>query len=530
MLRTSVIDLLEDAAVRRPRHVAVVDREREVSYEVLLSEVARTARLLEDLGVGRRDRVGIYLPKSLEEVVSTLAIAALRGVFVNINYQWTIEQLEHIVRDAGIRVLITDGRRARQLRDALAGGVLSRLVVVDDAVPGPACVAWRDRPGHGRGLARPLGSDLAALLYTSGSTGRPKGVMVTQQMLVRGAEIVATYLANTADDRVLSVPPLSFDYGLNQLTTMLLVAGTLVLQRVALPTEIARTASAAQVTAIPLVAPSWVQLVRYLEEETVRFEALRYVTNTGGAIPRPILETMPRVLPGVDIFLMFGLTEAFRSTYLPPRLFHAKLGAIGQAIPNVEIFVVHPDSGLCGPDEVGELVHRGDLISSGYWGQPEATASRIRVNEHLRPALGEEPVLHSGDWVRRDADGILWYVGRMDSMIKCSGFRISPNEVEDVVCRFPGVDHAVAFGVKDDELGQVVHVAVQWREGARGEDALRGFLREHLPHYMLPRAIHGATEPMPRTATGKIDRQAVIGACHLRETSAPGPLESEGER
>lgn len=513
LLLTNLIDLLERSSARRPDHTALVDGERQWSYASLREEVLRTAALLHRVGVKRGDRVGICLQKSAEEVIATLAIAAVRGVFVNINHQWTTDQLTHVVADAEIEILVTDSRRADSIPEGHLKEHLRHVVIVGNASDVVDAIAWDDRPIEATALERPLGNDLATLLYTSGSTGRPKGVVISHGTLTRGGEIVATYLDSNENDRVLSVPPLSFDYGLNQLVTTLLVGGTLVLQRVAMPSEIARTIRTQRVTGLPLVAPSWVQLVRYLQDEGEPLRGLRYVTNTGGSIPLNILRQMPALLPEARIFLMYGLTEAFRSTYLPPELFDRKTGAIGKAIPNVEIFVVHPERGLCGPDEVGELIHRGDLISLGYWRQPEATQKAIRVNEMLRPLLGDERVLHSGDWVRRDGDGIIWYVGRMDSMIKCSGFRISPTEVEEVACGFEGVDHGVAFGVPDTELGQVVHIAVQWSAGDIAHDGLDTFLRERLPRYMVPRRIHAYLEPMPRTATGKIDRQAVVDDC-----------------
>jgi acyl-CoA synthetase (AMP-forming)/AMP-acid ligase II len=256
-----------------------------------------------------------------------------------------------------------------------------------------------------------------------------------------------------------------------------------------------------------------VQLVRYLQDAPAAFPDLRYLTNTGGAIPKPILEAMPRLFAGAEIYLMYGLTEAFRSTYLPPEMFATKMGAIGRAIPNVEILVVHPETGLCGPNEIGELIHRGDLVSLGYWQQPEATAARIRSNNHLKSLIADEIVVHSGDWVRRDEDGVLWYVGRMDSMIKCSGYRISPTEIEEIACRMSGIDHAVAFGVPDDELGQTVHLAVQWQGPEADEAALMKFFRQSSPSYMWPRTVYIQQSAMPRTSSGKIDREAVIASC-----------------
>jgi acyl-CoA synthetase (AMP-forming)/AMP-acid ligase II len=359
-----------------------------------------------------------------------------------------------------------------------------------------------------------IDSDLAGLLYTSGSTGKPKGVMFSHRNIVLGARIVAKYLGNTPQDRVLSLLPLSFDYGLNQITTMFLVGGSVVLQPVSLPAEIVKTMAANDVTGVALVAPSWVQVVRYLEEAPTKFPKLRYVTNSGGKIPLGALEKMPDLLPGVEIFLMYGLTEAFRSTYLPPYLFKTKMGSIGRAIPNTEIFVVDPERGICGPGEQGELLHRGGLISGGYWNNPAATEEKIKVNKHLRPLIGDEKVVHSGDIVRMDEDGYLWFVSRMDTMIKCSGYRLSPTEVEEIVSGHERVMETVAFGVDDDDLGQVVHVAVgiETVDEFKVED-LHHFCVKKMPSYMVPKKIYAFSGNMPRTSSGKIDRPTVIKQC-----------------
>ena len=307
---------------------------------------------------------------------------------------------------------------------------------------------------------------------------------------------------------------MSFDYGTNQLTTMLWVGGTVVLQPVVMPVEIARTIADQEVTGLALVPPSWVQLVRFLEESGTRLPSLRYATNTGGKIPAAILQAVPRVLPDVAFYLMYGLTEGFRSTYLPPAEFTTKMGAIGRAIPEVEIHVVHPERGLCGPGEEGELVHRGALISRGYWNAPEATARRLRPCEHLRHLIGDEEVLFSGDLVHFDEDGCLWFAGRVDDMIKCSGYRLSPNEVEEVLYASGLIEEAVAFGVADEELGQVVHAAVTPRSGdTLGDGDLLRYCRRHMPRYMVSHVFHVRSGPFPRTANGKLDRPAIIRAC-----------------
>lgn len=515
MLSFTLIDLLTKNVPERADHPALISGDTGVSYGELHRQVMAVAGWLCLHGIRRGDCIGIHLPKSVEEVVATLGAARIGAIFVNINYQWTIHQLSYIVQDCGIRTLITDQRRAQKL---IASGIAENLecmVVCGRAPVDRKAVAWDALLSTPEPTANgPIDVDLAALLYTSGSTGRPKGVMLTHQNIVLGARSVACYLENTSQDRILSLPPLSFDYGLNQITTTLLVGGTVVLQSVPLPAEIVKTVVSKRVTGMALVAPSWVQVVQYLQEAPAEFPALRYLTNTGGKIPESVLAAMPEIFPRAEIYLMYGLTEAFRSTYLPPKLFREKMGSIGRAIPNAEIFVVDPEKGVCGPGEQGELIHRGSLISRGYWGDSGSTAEKIKVNRHLRSILGEEKVLHSGDIVRIDEDGYLWFVGRADSMIKCSGFRLSPTEVEELIYRYGNVTEVVAFGVEDAALGQVVHVAVSSGGGATAEsEQLLCACRQNMPNYMVPRHVHCWEGLMPRTSSGKIDRQTVIRTC-----------------
>jgi acyl-CoA synthetase (AMP-forming)/AMP-acid ligase II len=354
--------------------------------------------------------------------------------------------------------------------------------------------------------------DLAAIIYTSGSTGRPKGVMLTHANIIEGARAVSVYLRLTEGDRLLSVLPYSFDAGLNQLTTMMLVGGSVVHQPVAMASEIVKAIAAHRVTGFAGVPPLWIQVVRLLASAPAPLPSLRFVTNTGGRIPLSTLEKMPNVLPGAEIFLMYGLTEAFRSTYLPPERFAAKMGSIGQAIPGADIFVIKHGEGIAGPGEQGELVHCGALVSQGYWNRPAETAEKIRSCPELAHLIGDGKVVYSGDVVRVDEDGDLWFVGRTDALIKTSGYRVSPDEVEDLVHRSAMAADVVAFGVDDELLGQCVHVAVTLLGGATRE-ALQAFCRRTMPSYMVPQRIHIWPEAMPRTASGKLARPEVIRGC-----------------
>ncbi len=354
-----------------------------------------------------------------------------------------------------------------------------------------------------------LDTEAAMIIYTSGSTGRPKGVVLSHRNIIAGARSVARYLGLSEHDRLISVLPYSFDYGLNQLTTMLLLGGTIVHQPVVMPAEIVKTLVKEKITGFAAVPPLWNQVVRLLDESPVALPDLKRVTNSGGKIPKNVLALMPRVFPGVDIVLMYGLTEAFRSTYLHPRKFATKPGSMGQAIPGVETYIIRHGEGVAGPGEQGELVHRGPLISLGYWGNPTATKDKIRPCPELAPLIGDEPVVYSGDIVSIDEDGDYWFVGRNDSMIKTSGFRLSPDEVEDLVAQSGLVGDVVAFGVDDDNLGQVVHVAVSPLPGY-DEAQLFKHCRQVMPHYMVPRKFHPWHEPMPRTGSGKLAKPEVI--------------------
>ncbi|HRO15980.1 MAG TPA: AMP-binding protein, partial [Paracoccus sp. (in: a-proteobacteria)] len=416
-------------------------------------------------------------------------------------------QVAYIVGNCRARALIL-ADAGRWPGDAAGPVVLPAAEILSAPPTGPAPEAAADPGG------------LAMIIYTSGSTGPPKGVMLSHHNIRLGAESVIAYLGLDQDDRLLSLLPYSFDAGLNQLTTMLMTGGTTVHQPVVMPSEVIRMAHAHAVTGIAGVPPLWNQIVRYLVDSPCGLPALRRVTNTGGKIPPDILAAMPQVFPGADIFLMYGLTEAFRSTYLPPQRFKAKMGSIGQAIPNAQVFVIREGEGVAGPGQQGELVHAGPLISLGYWESPELTAQKIRPCPELAHLLGDAPVVWSGDIVRVDEDGDLWFVSRRDDMIKTQGFRVSPTEVEDAVSASGMAGDIVAFAVDDDARGQAIHVAVTPLEDTTA-DGLMAHCRRMMPSYMVPDRIHLWPGPMPRTASGKLDRPLVIAAgrqaaaCHL---------------
>ncbi|WP_336969867.1 AMP-binding protein [Sphingobium aromaticiconvertens] len=510
-LATTVFELFADNLPHRPDKTFLIDPDRSWTYAQVAVEVDRVAAFLAAHGIAPGDRVVVQIRKGIREVAAMLAASKIGAVFVNVSTAWTTDQLLYVAQDSGARALIIEQAVARTLPRAPLNG--AAILLCSGPSGDPSINHWDAQDGIAAPLTVPrIDTDLATIIYTSGSTGKPKGVMLSHRNILAGARSVARYLGLARDDRLLSLLPYSFDYGLNQLTTMMLMGGTVVHQPVPMPTEIVRVMREHAVTGLAAVPPLWIQLIRLLEKAPVTFPALRRITNSGGKIPSNILERMPDLFPDTQIFLMYGLTEAFRSTYLPPEKYAAKMGSIGRAIPGAEIHVIKHGAGIAGPSEQGELVHRGPLVSQGYWNRPEATAEKIRPCPELAHLIGDEPVVYSGDMVRVDEDGDLWFIGRNDALIKSSGFRISPDDVEELVHRSGLATDVVAFGIADDLLGQSVHVAATLLPGATRE-ALMAHCRQSMPAYMVPRTIHVWPDPMPRTASGKLARPDIVRAC-----------------
>jgi acyl-CoA ligase (AMP-forming) (exosortase A-associated) len=367
--------------------------------------------------------------------------------------------------------------------------------------------------------------DVAAIFYTSGSTGKPKGVVLTHRNMVVGARSVSTYLGNTHEDRILAVLSFSFDYGFSQLSTAFAVGASVVLLDYLLPQEVMLTLERERITGLAAVPPIWIQLADLAWPDSAR-DTLRYITNSGGAMPQATLAKLRQSLPQTKVFLMYGLTEAFRSTYLPPEEVDRRPDSIGKAIPGAEILVLRPDGMPCAAGEPGELVHRGALVSLGYWNDPERTAERFRPVPSLAPGRPHpELAVWSGDIVRRDPEGFLYFIGRRDEMIKTSGYRVSPTEIEEEAYATGLVADAVALGIPHPKLGQgILLVASAPPHGAEDGEAVLSTLRRRLPRYMVPLAIEWRAS-LPRNPNGKFDRTHLrreLGARFVESDATPG--------
>lgn len=510
--------LVRASAQRFPTKEALVHGEQRLTYKHIASQTSGLAHGLQQAGVCRGERIGIYCDPSVPQVLSIFAIAQAGAVFVPINTLLFPEQVAHIMRDCGMTGLITTRAKLDSLGAVLESLPALRWVCVIEDSPGAALAlptyhfdTWCQLPPSATQREENIEKDLAAILYTSGSTGKPKGVMLSHAQILAGSSIVSTYLGITADERILAVLPFSFDAGLNQLMTAFQQGGTLILITFVFAREIVQTLLKEHVTGLAGVPTLWSLLAQpnsSLQRQPL--PALRYITNTGGAMPQSVLATLRQALPTTRIFLMYGLTEAFRSTYLPPEELDRRPTSMGKAIPNTEILVINDQGQRCQPGEIGELVHRGPTVSMGYWGQPELTNRVLRPHPFLPPELGsEEKVCHSGDLVKMDDEGYLYFVGRRDTMIKSSGFRISPTEVEEALFQSGKVRSAAVIGVPDAVLGQAIKAFVAPKAGEVVEpEALVAFCAGRMPRYMVPQAIE-VLDDLPQTTSGKVDYPAL---------------------
>ena len=471
-------------------------REGTLNHNELRQRVAMLAGWLAHKVPEPGARVASWAAKG--ELTCLLPLAAARAglVHVPINPLLKRAQAAHILADSGANLLI---------------GTPARLATLEPGdLPAPCAVigegdALLQAASAGRTLGPSAGdpADLAAILYTSGSTGRPKGVVLSHANLWLGAVSVAQYLGLAEDDVTLAVLPLSFDYGQNQLLSAWYAGGSVAPLDFLFPKDVVKACARHRVTTLAAVPPLWVQLTE-TDWPDEACASLRRLTNSGGALTLELVRRLRRMFPDARLFPMYGLTEAFRSTYLDPALVDAHPTSMGRAIPFAEILVVDETGNVVADGEEGELVHCGPLVAQGYWQDAARTAERFKPAPAASRYGGM--AVFSGDHVRRDADGLLYFAGRRDAMIKSAGNRISPQEIEEAVIASGLASEAVALGVPDARLGQAVHLVV--RGDPAGEEALAQRLRRDLPNFMQPQMIHWR-EAMPLNPNGKIDRTAL---------------------
>jgi amino acid adenylation domain-containing protein len=503
-------DCLRASAGRLPDKVALVCQRGRLTYGAIEDESNRLANALVSRGVKRGDRVIILAENTAETVVAFWASLKANAVACPISGLIKGPKLAALIDDCTPAAVVGTSRHVQVLADASQVRPLPRVVILAgplDAFRREArcreAVGWDEAVGPESGATAPrplnIDIDLASLIYTSGSTGAPKGIMLTHRNMIAAATSITSYLESREDDVVIDALPLSFDYGLYQVIMAFKMGATVVLERsFTYPTQVLKAMASEGVTAFPGVPTMFATLAEMAELDAYDFSRVRYVTNTAAAIHPKHVAFIRRTFRAARFYSMYGLTECKRCTYLPPEDLDRKPDSVGIAIPNTELWIVDEDGNRVGPNTVGQLVIRGATVMKGYWNKPEATARRLRAG----PLPGQQ-VLYTGDYCRQDEDGYLYFVSRMDDIIKTRGEKVAPKEVEAALLDIPGVSEAAVVGIPDTILGQAIKAFVVLSPGAAlTKQEILFECRARLEPHMVPRDVDVVSE-IPRTTSMK---------------------------
>jgi amino acid adenylation domain-containing protein len=505
-------DYLIDSARRLPDKIALVCQRQRLSYAEIDARSNALAHALVRRGVERGDRVVVFADNTIETVVSFWATLKANAVITIVSPLTRADKLAYLLGDCRAVALLSDSHITPIFAEAAAQSPHLKTVIISGTVDKdrtqdlPGVVGWDEAIQFESRAAPPVRSnidiDLAAIIYTSGSTGDPKGVMLTHRNMLTAATSICTYLENIEDDVILSVLPMSFDYSLYQMIMAFRMGARLVLERsFTYPAQVLKVLVEEGITGFPGVPTIFAILAEMKTLREYDFSKIRYVTNTAAALPIKHITMLRDLFPHAAIYSMYGLTECKRCSYLPPKYITDKPTSVGIAIPNTELWIVGEDDRKLGPNEVGQLVIRGATVMKGYWEKPEATAKKLRPGP-----LPGELVLYTGDYARLDEDGFLYFVGRMDDIIKSRGEKVAPKEVENALMNIQGVKEAAVIGVADEILGQAVKAYVVLEKGVIFSD--KDILREcqrRLESFMVPKHVV-FVDDLPKTTTGKIKK------------------------
>jgi amino acid adenylation domain-containing protein len=515
---TLVHEWLSRSARRFPEKVALVCGRQRWTYKALDRRASHLATALIDAGVRRHDRVVVLLDNSAETVISLYGILKAGGVFAILAGSLKSAKLRYILENSGAGVLITHTSKAGVVSDAISEAGDRKIIWVGSGSRIPKemsgfSLSWDEifsdfddkieSGGNSSRLPRCIDVDLATLIYTSGSTGEPKGVMSTHYNMISAARSIIQYIGNVENDIILDVLPLSFDYGLYQVIMAFMYGGTVVLEKSFLYLHsVLERISQEKVTGFPIVPTIVAMLLKLQDLKKYDFGTLRYMTNTGAALPVGHIQKLRKMFPHVTMISMFGLTECKRVSYLPPEELDRIPSSVGKAMPNCEVFVVDENGREVAPGQTGELIIRGSNVMQGYWADPEMTARTYRDGQHPGGRI-----LYSGDYFRRDERGFLYFLGRKDDMIKSKGERISAKEVENNISNMEGVAEVAIIGVPDEILGQAIKAYIVPSPSVElSEKQVLKYCTENMETFMVPKYVE-FIESLPKTPNGKIDKK-----------------------
>jgi acyl-CoA synthetase (AMP-forming)/AMP-acid ligase II len=496
---------LENSADRFSDKEAIVHRGQRYSYSEIDNKANQVANWLLQSGVGKGDRVCIWLKNSVEYVICYYGILKAGAIAVPINTGVDVRELKSIIFDCAPRMIISQTQFFNKLQHL--GEISSKLLI--------AVVDQRNKPteGHLSGLEwvnfylsieaydsqRPeqvlIDCDVSSIIYTSGSTGKPKGVMLTHGNIVANTKSIASYLRLSSSERCMVVLPFYYVFGKSLLNTHFHVSGTVILfDQMIFPNMILKTMIDENITGFAGVPSTYAILLYKSTKEKYSLPALRYLAQAGGHLPKSIKRDLIRRFPNKEIFIMYGATEASaRIAYLEPHKLLEKINSIGKPIPNVEMKIVSKNEGELAPNQVGEIAARGSNIMMGYWKDDIETSKVIRDGWY-----------HTGDLGYRDDDGYYHITGRKRDMIKAGNFKVCANEIEEIIYQHEAVYEAAVKGYTNNELTEEIHAYIALKKGSDvKEKEILEFCETRISHYKIPNKIF-FTDSLPKNDHGKI--------------------------
>lgn len=507
-------NLLDSAAQSHPEKIALVYEERKLSYSELLTKVNQVALHLQELELPKGARIGIYAKKDISQVIAILSILSTEYILVPLTRLLKPEQVQYIINDCDIQCIITDKLKLESIEEVdYSGHVISIETTGKDIPSFEEIFKYYNKPFH----SNINGHDNAVITYSFGLTGTPKGIVISHRNLIDSARVVSQYLDLNETDVISGLLIFNLDYGLNQIFCSLLNKATLALHRFILPADFFNHLMNDQVTVLPLMPVNISQMFDedlYANPDADLFEHVRTITSSGGNVTEKMIDDCARTFRNARFYSMHGLTEAFRSTYLDPSQIRIRPDSIGKAIPDVDLYVINENGLECGPREVGELIHRGGYIYRGFWNAPADTAERFKSIQILKHAinlegqLADETVVASGDYVYKDEEGYFYFVYRRDDMIKTSGFRVSPFEIESVVEKnLPLIMQCAVFGMENPQIEEEI-VMVYSAASEIPEKEITFELKKHLASYMVPsRIVYRKSLPMVQSDQNQINKE-----------------------
>lgn len=499
----NVYSFVEDSANKYPENIAIVYRNNKISYFQLHNLVLKLAFVLEKEGVKKGDRVVILLNNSINYVISYFAILKIGAIVVALNTETTSLELEQLLNDVEPIGVITD-KICLQYISKINNLDFLKFIIIEEKVKDfnnkktyilQDILSQQDRLIEAKVILD--GNDIAQIIYTSGTTGKPKGIMLTHSNLIDNTNSIIKYLKLTNKESVMVILPFCYSYGNSLLLTHIKVGGRLVIsEQFVFLNKVLELMIKEEVTGFSGVPSSYALLLHKSNIRHLSFPKLRYITCAGGALPKEHILKLKEILPNVEIYIMYGQTEASaRLSYLEPTKLISKLGSIGKGIPGVELKVKNSVGKEVKPKEIGEIIAKGKNIMKGYWKQPKET------NKVLK-----EDGLHTGDLATIDEDGYIYIVGRKSDMIKTGAYRVSPQEIEEGLIKHKDVVECGVVGVPDPILGEVIKAFVVLADNAHlDKKELLRFCKKNFSYYKIPTYIEFVPS-LPKTKSGKIKR------------------------